>query len=49
MSSTEIKTIELIVNSEQAKKQIDELNNSLTTKKQRLLYFGFTEVACAWK
>lgn len=35
MTSTEIKTIELIVNSEQAKKRLDELNKRLTTLKQK--------------
>ena len=38
MTSTEIKTIELIVNSEQAKKRLDKLNTRLTTMKQRFLY-----------
>ena len=33
MTSTEIKTIELIVNSEQAKKRLDELNQRLATMK----------------
>ena len=35
MTSTEIKTIELIVNSEQAKKRLDELNQRLATMKQK--------------
>lgn len=35
MTSTDIKTIELIVNSEQAKKRLDELNAKLTTMKQK--------------
>jgi len=35
MTSTDIKTIELIVNSEQAKKRLDELNQRLTTMKQK--------------
>lgn len=35
MTSTEIKTIELIVNSEQAKKRLDDLNQRLTTMKQK--------------
>ena len=35
MTSTEIKTIELIVNSEQAKKRLDELNARLITMKQK--------------
>ena len=35
MTSTEIKTIELIVNSEQAKKRLDELNLRLATMKQK--------------
>ena len=35
MTSTDIKTIELIVNSEQVKKRLDELNQWLTTMKQK--------------
>ncbi|MBR6338690.1 MAG: hypothetical protein IKR63_00970 [Alloprevotella sp.] len=35
MTSTDNKTIELIVNSEQAKKRLDELNQRLTTMKQK--------------
>lgn len=35
MTSTDIKTIELIVNSEQAKKRLDELKQRLTTMKQK--------------
>ena len=35
MTSTEIKTIKLIVNSEQAKKRLDDLNRRLTTLKQK--------------
>ena len=35
MTSTEIKTIELIVNSEQAKKRLDDLNQRLTVMKQK--------------
>ncbi|MBP3228208.1 MAG: hypothetical protein J6M53_05415 [Bacteroidaceae bacterium] len=35
MTSTDIKTIELIVNSEQAKKKLDELNARLVTMKQK--------------
>ena len=35
MTSTDIKTIELIVNSEQAKKRLDELSQRLTTMKQK--------------
>ena len=35
MTSTEIKTIELIVNSEQAKKRLDDLGRRLTTLKQK--------------
>ena len=35
MTSTDIKTIELIVNSEQAKKRLDELNQRLATMKQK--------------
>lgn len=35
MTSTDIKTIKLIVNSEQAKKRLDELKQRLTTMKQK--------------
>ena len=35
MTSTDIKTIELIVNSGQAKKRLDELKQRLTTMKQK--------------
>lgn len=35
MTSNDIKTIQLIVNSEQAKKRLDELNKRLTTLKQK--------------
>ena len=35
MNSTDIKTIKLIVNSEQAKKRLDELKQRLTTMKQK--------------
>ena len=43
MTSTEIKTIELIVNSEQVKKRLDELNTRFTTMKQRFLYLTWVQ------
>ena len=40
MTSTEIKTIELIVNSEQAKKRLDDLNQAFQGKQRLMPFFN---------